>query len=555
MYVLPNTDIRLCRGVPINNTYQDTLYFDNATNQYNYFNSKVVYAFNPTTYQRVGKNALKIHLNATACYDLNYMMFVNVRDNANKWWYAFITNVEYINENTTRITYEIDVMQSYMFDYKYEYCFVAREHVANDTIGLHLEPEPVSIGEYVYNDYGDITPILQSECVIVATADSDETNVGRLYDGIYGGCRLAAFNTNDEDTIAKYVYKYVKAGHPDEVVSMYMAPTIATGQALHNGQATIIDKSDKGEEIVVSGKPAMKVGDSLDGYVPNNNKLYTYPYNFLNITAGSSSLVLRYEFFKNGKPELRVNVPLTQPIECILRPYNYKGCGEQTMNNESISLGNYPTCSWNIDSYTAWLAQNSVPMAMQLGTSLLLGGALGAAGAIAGGVATGIGALASGMSSTALTVATGAATALPAMNAIAKPSQNLFQTVVSQASDRYSASIAADMFRGNTNSGNGNVSAKTQSFYGGRMSLTSNQARIIDNFFDMFGYAVNRVKIPNTHNRPHWNYVQTKGCTILGNVPSDDMSRICTIHDNGITFWKNPDEVGQYSLDNRITTE
>ena len=66
----------------------------------------------------------------------------------------------------------------------------------------------------------------------------------------------------------------------------------------------------------------------------------------------------------------------------------------------------------------------------------------------------------------------------------------------------------------------------------------------------MFGYATRRCKKPNRNSRPHWNYVKTVGATVTGSVPADDMKKICSIYDNGITFWKNGSEVGDYSLDN-----
>ena len=71
-------------------------------------------------------------------------------------------------------------------------------------------------------------------------------------------------------------------------------------------------------------------------------------------------------------------------------------------------------------------------------------------------------------------------------------------------------------------------------------------------YFDMFGYATHRVKIPNRSIRPHWNYVKTNGCVLRGNAPADDVRKICTIYDDGITFWKNGDEIGNYSLDNSV---
>ena len=69
---------------------------------------------------------------------------------------------------------------------------------------------------------------------------------------------------------------------------------------------------------------------------------------------------------------------------------------------------------------------------------------------------------------------------------------------------------------------------------------------------DMYGYQINRVKVPDITSRPHWNYIQTIGCTAIGSVPADSMRKIISIYDNGITFWKNGSEVGDYTLDNTI---
>ena len=84
------------------------------------------------------------------------------------------------------------------------------------------------------------------------------------------------------------------------------------------------------------------------------------------------------------------------------------------------------------------------------------------------------------------------------------------------------------------------------------MHIREEFARIIDSFWDKFGYPVRRVKIPSTHNRPHWNYVKTIGCDAHGSIPSSAMSNIKSIHDKGITYWINGDEIGNYLLDNRL---
>ena len=85
-----------------------------------------------------------------------------------------------------------------------------------------------------------------------------------------------------------------------------------------------------------------------------------------------------------------------------------------------------------------------------------------------------------------------------------------------------------------------------------QMQVKPEYAKMIDDYFDFFGYACNHVKVPNRNVRPHWTFTKTQGCTINANCPGDDEDMICKIYDNGITFWKNGNEVGNYTLDNRI---
>ena len=46
------------------------------------------------------------------------------------------------------------------------------------------------------------------------------------------------------------------------------------------------------------------------------------------------------------------------------------------------------------------------------------------------------------------------------------------------------------------------------------------------------------------------NYVKTGDTYINGNCPADALNKIISIFQNGITFWKVPSEVGNYSLNN-----
>ena len=84
----------------------------------------------------------------------------------NKWFYAYITDMKYINDNLTAISIKTDVYQTWCFDLTFKSSFVEREHVSNDTIGNHTVPEGLEHGEYKVQSHlmdsvnGDVTIIL-----------------------------------------------------------------------------------------------------------------------------------------------------------------------------------------------------------------------------------------------------------------------------------------------------------------------------------------------------------------------------------------------------------
>lgn len=517
MYIEPNTNIRLLHNVPLDNTYQHTIWFTGATNQYNYFIGKQKYNLTKYSYQRVQRGRARVGIVADNLYDCNYMMFQNTNFGS-KWFYAFIKSVEYINNVTSEIEFEIDVMQTWFFDYDTEYCFVEREHVSDDTIGAHIEAEPVALGEYVMNDYSPVE-YMNDMAVIIAIVDTNDESDGTLYDGVYGSASLWAYDSTDVSSINEKVNEYVQ--QTEAIIGMYMIPKLLLGNSIPSTHKLSYGAS--GTATTVS-KTACSTSMKLDGYTPRNNKLYTYPYNFYHVdNANGSSLALRYEFFDNLTPVLRITGTVTEPCEVVLRPCSYKGVssyselgGYTTLNTESLTLKGYPLCSWNYDAYQAWVAQNSIPLA--LNTIANVGEmAVGATYGNASGAAVGAG---------------------------------LIGQTANVVSQMYKASIASDISKGSFNNGGANVADHKQQFYGGQCSINAKQARIIDDFFDMYGYAVRVVKKPARGTRPHWNYVKTVGCCLTGSVPADDMRKLCSIYDNGVTFWKNGDEVGNYGLDN-----
>lgn len=150
-YVQPNSTIILMKGVPLNNTYNDTYYFSSVGDQDALFSTFANKTFSAQSYQRVNKNTIRLQVNAEEVYSFNYLRFKNTAY-GNKWFYAFILECNYINDNVTEIVYEIDVMQTYVCDYTILPSLVEREHSVTDEVGDNILPEPIDIGRIVCMD-------------------------------------------------------------------------------------------------------------------------------------------------------------------------------------------------------------------------------------------------------------------------------------------------------------------------------------------------------------------------------------------------------------------
>ena len=540
MEIAPTSIIKLFSGIPLDPTYTDTLYFDTLANQTAFFNSRTpVKTFTSQMYQRVNKGVFQADCKADDIYNCNYMAFQNTGF-GDKWFYAFIKKIEYVNNNNSEVTFEIDVMQTWAFDYELKQCFIERQHSYSDAIGGNILPEPVECGEYVYDNYEELIDGLDSYAVVMMVCDVDgnsEFANTTIYDNVCCGAEIYAIpldTQNVAEAVGWKLYQYMQK--PEAILNMYMCPLALMPQYIKDATTlTKINARFVTTHLNAQQPPVGSISDGTAGFglfTPKNNKLYSYPYTYYHVDNGQGeSLACRYEFFANNSPRFIIEGSITSPIQFRLTPKQYKGSSQSQqditgLRSEFLGLTGYPICSWNYDTYKAWLAQNSVPMGIQ--TSVALGSAvLGAIAAVASGGA-------------AVPVALGlGASAL--------------STVTSVLTKNYEASIKADTCKGNINTGNVDFSRKQLKYFGGRARITEDYAQAIDGFFTMYGYSHNMVGTPNRSSRPHWNYVKTADCKIVGNCPSDDIKKICEIYNNGVRFWKNANEVGNYNLDNSPT--
>jgi len=502
------TTLRLLKGVDLTKDYTNTFKHSTLSAQTSFFIAKSQHTFENLTYQR-REGTIKVNKNVDTLYDINYLMFQNA-NYSNKWFYAFVVDMEWLSEDTTKVTYEIDVMQTWAFEMDIKQSFVERECVDNDSIGAHLIEENIDIGPVInrnYNSTGVIEPLTY---VIATTVDENlDDVVGDEYTGVYSGL---AYYASDDVTFLNGVIEALTTGaKTDALVAIFTMPK-ALVNVVGGGDRSVIPSSGQGSSNYITGGADKNLTD-LDGYVPKNNKLFTYPYNYLMATNhNGQSSIYRYEFFSNPVAcqfSLGGNVAPNPTVYML--PIDYKGVFSNT--DEFLTLSDYPICSWVNDVYASWLAQNQVSNGVKIG---------GSAVSLVGGIATG----------NALAIGAGV---LGVTNTLGEFREK---------------SILPNQMKGSP-SGGGNISAGIQTFGYYQKTITSEFAVLIDEYLSKYGYQVNRVKVPNITGRSYWNYVKLRDPNIFGDIPNKDLSKINANFERGITFWHG-DNVGNYSLDNSL---
>lgn len=537
--IAPNTTVWLINTL-LTSGSEDTFYFDSLSAQTSYFDSRKLIGLTNYTYQREQRHFIKVGVNgsemATTIKNANYMMWQN-SSYENKNYYAFITEAEWINNEVVKLYFEMDYIQTYYFNYISSQCYISRQHSETDYIGDNILPEPVELGEYVTTG-GNVKCLPRdlegrdSPCIVIALLD-DSQSTGRLNDGVFSAVELHVFGVSSTGVQEAQNLINRQAQHPERILAIYASRYLYVG----------LDPSTQSEQILASSARPLEYGcyiptitdqDSLDDYIPKNNKLYTYPYTFFSINNGKGAdMNLRYEWWKRitGTDTHRLTMLCTRsmPVTIQIRPFSYKG--EDYANSDSdgmatdtfVELSGQPMGSNAIDSYESWRAQNEANI---VGAGLKTG--IGAGVAIAAGVATGNPLMAiSGVSSIA-------------------------DSVINTGTSAYNASIAADKFSGSLSGSAINYDTDVDGFYYRRLSVNRQYAKSIDNFFTMFGYTQNKIGTPNRHARTRYTYVRTVGFNPMGNIPQDARKFISARYDAGVRFWVDHESNSfcNYTLDN-----
>ena len=539
--ITPNTNITLLK-TPFELDSMNQLTFASKEAQYNYFSSLPKISYDNATYQRKeGVIRFPTSLNTVTYEDLleyNYCMYQNDSYDE-KWFYAYITDITYDNDGMSLITIKTDVFQTWQFDIVYKQSFIEREMLSTnaDIPGANTIPEDVETGEYLPQSYTVMnygTPLANPYYVCLAVSENLLDNQSGIFQYNNNYCGFQYIVIRDETSLKNLLTKYNNAGKIDAIYSLFIIPGMfavvnnnpVSWDSVDNIYYTRVDKKEDEFEIkeITLSRPS-QLGYGSDLYTPKNKKLLTNQFVYIlcdnqnGVTAKYS-----YEYFNDPTACKFKSIGAISP-GCSIKafPLQYKYNDTYYGYCEGIIAGKLPIGGWYNDVYTNWLTQNGVNIGLSItGSTLQIAGGLG------------------------LALGTGGAGALTGATNITSGALGIANTI----SQVYSHSLAPNQAEGNLNAGDVNLASNRiyPTYY--QMSIKKEYAIIIDDFFSMYGYKTNRVKLPNLNNRSNWNYVKTINCNIIGDIPQNDMQEIKDLFNNGITLWHNASTFLDYSQTN-----
>lgn len=580
MAYTPSGIISMC-NVPFSTDRAHTRYFTTEQEQKTYFSSRVINTSLNYTFLRKD-NIIRVPYNIEQIRNCNYVYYIN-QNFGNKIFYNFVTQVEYINENTTALHIQQDDFQTWMFNIRFLKSFVDREHTNNDTKynKNNIEVEDFYFDSYIKNHFTNIFPNkipntigLNINCIIVV---SSQTMIGDKKQStpstkVNTGIQFYYYALFDltSDGLIKYT-EYIESlntnGIIDSVVNVFCTDKSFANNITYFPNTNIIDS------ISIQPLSINAYDDvSIDGYIPKNNKIYNYPFRYMEVGGDTSSKQFKYEYFTEPENMQDFTISaypvLLDRLYIMVMPWRYSEIN--IMSDEAltgIENGIQIAAGYDIPYYkntaevTYALNKNTLETTLansrrDLLTHLITGAmdvyTTNTVGAGMAGAAFLTGGITGAVTSIGSTVISGERTVTDTIN-----------TAISDANKlRYAHAKISDVSALPTiptgSYSNDYVKYASSGYFAGirEYTIPKSLAEKADNYLSVYGYKTNKFKIPNLTGRARWNYVKTSGINIAPKTsgiipPSTDIENIKNIFNNGITLWhdNNIMDYGDFSND------
>lgn len=555
----------LLSGIDLDSGYENTLSFATATAQNTYFTSKILASFDKNidyNYLRA-EGTIRVEALLDDIFTANYIMYKN----EDKWYYAFITKKEYINNNATRLYIKIDILQTYMFDYSLKECFVEREH--QDRLLLNSGTGKLN---RIYNkkienlDYGNDYQKLSCEAVDKL---GDNYNYGQLFLVLCCKGKISQDTLDTYSQTDKYIYYCVpiidnitygniRTANGDSTICASLAEVIySIGDNANLISIYVVgDKNqyfsvkynstdnyyyfygNNPQKILLSNATnhyIMKITNIPPRNAPSPLKTITNTNFVLDNDISFSNLKnIKYESKLLTNPYYYMKLTLNQGDELLIKN-EYLGASYSVYHRyflsplpKSISyisgyLDNSNTNKTNI------LINNKIselPILSDAWQDYLTSNKASATT----GVAVSAGLIAAGIATTALTGGLGA---LIGGSAILSGVGQISNTLIKQSDIKQSP----DNIKNMGNNGIFDFYMQNNSLMIESYEILTDFKNQLYNYFYHFGYLAKEFKTPNINSRYYFNFIKTINCNLTANIDNEIKEEIIDIYNKGLTIW------------------
>lgn len=658
MNITPNSEVRLIKNVPFSNNYRNTILFETKQVQESYFLSLPNVSENNFKYQR-SNGTISYPLPKDEVLQYNYLMYKN-NSFSNKWFYAFITNVSYVNPKTCLISFELDVFQTWFFDIEFQPSYIERQHCkrwnSDGSPVINTVPESLDYGSeyeiknvirgYDFDNKSKIKWLVlgfaigQDEFTTTSLANTLLFN-GGVYDNIiYSVIPLKSvpdlntkilFHGNNDSNVVNYgstaEYLVSKSRYSKRLVgklkTFYVTDylpiqydvkfnsenydIVITSDQIYNTSLVAFEGETSVTLPFIAGnidfttiyeKQSYNLGNKYqylkDGITESKLLMYPYSVNVLTDLQGNM-FEIKNEYVEGNNLGITVNPSISISNKIAYTVDNYLGSSKITSrgniildngiinsNNNSLSV---------IDDYTSAYIQgnlntikNNVAMMQQntglnnqiaqrnastrMGTiniqyagqqgqilndmtynsinSLMTGNLLNGARSISNGLRDTTNAAIQNMTNVGVAQVENQNMINNTKAKGELSNQQAINTTMAQFQDARNKPDNVVLQGGNAQFTYG---YQNMGFYVLSKQITKEYINLLQSYFQKYGYAYHRIEKPNLKSRKSWNYIQTVGANIIGNIPQVYIDALENIFNSGLTIWHTTD-VGNYSLNN-----
>lgn len=573
----PNGTLYIGR-VKWNNDYLNVVDFETELKRNSFFKNHL---------KKINANVLYIDPNGEAKIDeplknvenYNYMFYSNDDEISPTFFCCFVTNWRVTAKGITVLKLQLDVFQQFHYTATFYRSFIQRGHVASDTIGRWVAPEPVGFAskfEKKLTAFSDLD--FSQRLVIEANSvpaklwdDSQDFKTDFFYGGgsskgiggdICGTYRLiptAPGITNLNRIVHTYGFAETKdttVNHYSDLIGFQYIPnwvylTLIDENLLSSvsgGGTLAYYPNDDG---LIKKNDSVKLdSDTLAcGYTPRNKKMLT-------------SLAKAYKVWnKNG-----LSIPLAPELLSNLSSLKLSLSTRPMSNNIKIEISDYAdfaTAFFNISfSFPIAMGFNSnVGVATETAKAQLQNQlAITKVNQVNRGINTAVSAV-NGIAGVVQNAASGniAGAVLGGVNTIADVGTSIASQAVENRAENYNNQVVGNDLINSIGKSVGTTSDRTDmtaDFFKIRVADCSplyRECEILDDFLDMFGYEIDELYNPRQwlDTRPNWNYLKTKGINLTIQGPNDYENIYKSIFNNGVTIWHSYDNYGDYTQNNR----